>query len=266
MRIIASNCQGLGNRPTVHSLLQVQKHSNPDVMFLSETHLDLYPAECLRKRLKMDFKIVNPSSNRCGGVMLLWRRGIDIHLIFSLPNYIDVSIQESVDKVWRLTGIYGEPHWEDKYKTWNGIRHLHAQSSLPWVLIGDFNEILYSHEKEGGNPRPQQFMQAFRDVLYDCNLEDLGFSGDKFTWRGGRICERLNRALANDAWLAMHPHASLHHLDSMRSDHRSILLETEVQPEVTTKGSPKFQAKWLREESFHTVVEQSLGQGGCGDI
>jgi exonuclease III len=71
MKILSANCQGLGNRPTVRSLLQVQKQSNPDVMFLSETHLDTYPTECLRKRLKMDFKIVNPSSSRSRGVMLL---------------------------------------------------------------------------------------------------------------------------------------------------------------------------------------------------
>jgi hypothetical protein len=78
MRIFAANCQGLGNRPTVRSLLHVQKLSNPDVMFLSETHLDTYLADCLMKRLRMDFKIVNPTSSRRGGVLLLWRRGMNI--------------------------------------------------------------------------------------------------------------------------------------------------------------------------------------------
>lgn len=48
----------------------------------------------------------------------------------------------------RLTGFYGEPKWEDRSLTWN--YNLYLQASLPWVVIGDFNEILYSHEKEGG--------------------------------------------------------------------------------------------------------------------
>jgi hypothetical protein len=77
MRILASNCQGLGNDPTVRSLLDVQRRCNPEVMFLSETHLDTYPAECLRRRLKMDFKIVNPSTNRSGGVILFWKKEIN---------------------------------------------------------------------------------------------------------------------------------------------------------------------------------------------
>jgi hypothetical protein len=71
MKILGANCQGLGNRPTVLSLLDVQRCCNPDVMFLSETHLDTFPVECLRRRLKMDFKVVNPTSSRSGGVMLL---------------------------------------------------------------------------------------------------------------------------------------------------------------------------------------------------
>ena len=52
--------------------------------------------------------------------------------------------------------------------------------------MGDMNEIMYPFEKEGGNRRPAQFMEAFRDVISECGLTDLGFSGDKFTWhRGG---------------------------------------------------------------------------------
>ena len=94
--------------------------------------------------------------------------------------------------------------------------------NLPWILIGDFNEILFSHEKEGGNNRPQGYMQAFRQALNDCDLEDLGFSGDIFTWRRGRIRERLDRAVANEAWTTMHPGAMVQHLDFVRSDHRPI--------------------------------------------
>jgi hypothetical protein len=48
-------------------------------------------------------------------------------------------------------------------------------------------------------------MQAFQDVLSDCGLEDLGYSGEIFTWRRGRIWECLDRAVADGAWTSMHP-------------------------------------------------------------
>jgi hypothetical protein len=106
----------------------------------------------------MDFKIVNPSDHMRGGVMLLWKKEVMIQQLFSAPNYIDVKVTEGGGREWRLTGMYGEPRWQDKYKTWDKLRELKGQHNLPWVVIGDLNEIMYSHEKDGGNPRPERFM------------------------------------------------------------------------------------------------------------
>jgi hypothetical protein len=95
----------------------------------------------------MDGMICNPSDGRNGGVILLWKKEIKVEQFFPAPKYIDVKITEKEDKVWRLTGIYGEPRWQDKYKTWDKLRELNQNSNLPWAIIGDFNEILFSHEK-----------------------------------------------------------------------------------------------------------------------
>jgi endonuclease/exonuclease/phosphatase family metal-dependent hydrolase len=157
-------------------------------------------------------------------------------------------VVENPGKTWRLTGIYGESRWDDKYKTWDKLSELKNNSNLPWVIIGDFNEFLFSNEKEGGNPRPQRCMQAFRDALTDCELEDIGYTGDTFTWKRGRIRERLDRVVGNGAWLTMNPGAVLTHLEYTRSDHRPILLDTEYKPlAAANKNSPKrFEGKWLR--------------------
>jgi hypothetical protein len=50
---------------------------------------------------------------------------------------------------WRFTGIYGEPTTEKRENTWKLLRILNQQLNLPWLCTGDFNEILYSHEKKG---------------------------------------------------------------------------------------------------------------------
>lgn len=42
--------------------------------------------------------------------------------------------------------FYGYPAWNDKHLSWTDLRDLHA--SHTWVVFGDFNEILYSREKE----------------------------------------------------------------------------------------------------------------------
>lgn len=115
------------------------------------------------------------------------------------PMYIDVRVEDDNNNSWRLTAMYGEFWCENKYKTWDRMRQFHQNHNLPWLLIGDLNGIQFLHEKDRGNPRPQQYMQAFQQVIDDCELRDMGFRGDRFTWQRGRIRERLDRGLINEA-------------------------------------------------------------------
>lgn len=87
---------------------------------------------------------------------------------------------------WRFTSLYGEPNWEQKERPWDALRSLHGAMSLPWIVLGVYNEILFDHEKEGGRPMFQRHLQAFHSALTDCELSDLGFLGDKFTWQRGQ--------------------------------------------------------------------------------
>ena len=71
------------------------------------------------------------------------------------------------------------------------------------MVLGDFNEILYSNEKLGGAMREAKQMMDFRDCLNRCGLVNLGFIGQKFTWCNGwyggeRTKLRLDRVVANE--------------------------------------------------------------------
>jgi hypothetical protein len=47
-------------------------------------------------------------------------------------------------------------------------------------VLGDFNEIISLEEKWGGGDRNFNQMNAFREVLLDCSLQDLGYIGADF--------------------------------------------------------------------------------------
>ena len=62
--------------------------------------------------------------------------------------------------------------------------------------------MLSIDEKLGGRQRQERLMNAFREVLDDYHLFDLGFRGLKYTWSSRRqnqqvISERLDRFVAN---------------------------------------------------------------------
>jgi hypothetical protein len=123
--------------------------------------------------------------------------------------------------------------------------------------MGDYNEILSNSEKEGGNLRPQRCMQQFRDALIDCNLEDMDFTGDKYTWRRGGIRERLDRVVSNQRWRDKFPRSMVVHEEFWKSDHRPITVVCEYvdDNQMRAVGRKKmFEAKWILEESFNDIV------------
>jgi hypothetical protein len=76
-----------------------------------------------------------------------------------------------------MTCVYGEAQVADIYKTWDMLKHIRSMSSLPWVCLGDFNEVLYQHEHEGVAERILAQMEGFREALDVCELADLIFLG-----------------------------------------------------------------------------------------
>jgi hypothetical protein len=133
--------------------------------------------------------------------------------------------------------------------------------------MGDFNEILFSHEKEGGAARAPGCMEEFRRALEDTGLEDLGFVGDAFTWRNnwhltvGYVRERLDRAVANVSWRCMFPLYKIINGDPRHSDHRPVVAILNEQSVPISDGprepSFHFEASWLQEDDCIQVVEEA---------
>lgn len=65
-------------------------------------------------------------------------------------HHIDASVGgDGEDASWHFTGFYGNPVESERYISWDLLRTLAIGNGCPWLVIGDFNEILFSHEKLG---------------------------------------------------------------------------------------------------------------------
>ena len=114
-------------------------------------------------------------------------------------------------------------------ESWSLLKSLRGSSRLPWLVVGDFNEIKFQSEKEGGAPRPNWQMARFNDSINFCGLKEVSFVGPSFTWLyqirdGSQIRERLDRALASSDWHSLFPSAKLFHKSSSASDHNPLVL------------------------------------------
>ena len=63
--------------------------------------------------------------------------------------HIDTIVTESGGEPRRLTCVYGEAQVPERHNTWDMLKFIRATSPLPWMCIGDFNEVLLRSEHEG---------------------------------------------------------------------------------------------------------------------
>ncbi|MBA0845023.1 hypothetical protein Goarm_005853, partial [Gossypium armourianum] len=97
-------------------------------------------------------------------------------------------------------------------------------------------------------------------TLVSCRI--LGFNGPAFTWQRGGTFVRLDRALANDAWVSTFPEYSVHHLTRIKSDHRPLLLSTIPDLSISQGRTFRFLAGWTKHSDFSNLVKERWNFAG----
>ena len=148
MSCLSWNCRGLGNPQTEGELVDLVNKKDPKMIFLMETNVDKEVIERIFRRLQCSNSFVVLWISR-GGLALLWKQGIRVTVMNSSERYIDTVIDHGMNDAWRFIGFYGDPDTTNCENSWSLLRDLSSQFSIPWVCLGDFNEIIRAEEKQG---------------------------------------------------------------------------------------------------------------------
>ncbi|KAL0454802.1 UNVERIFIED_CONTAM: hypothetical protein Slati_0819400 [Sesamum latifolium] len=116
-------------------------------------------------------------------------------------------------------------------------------------------------------------MRDFRKYLDDCGFQDMGFSGEKFTWCNQRIAPhtvraRLDRACCNSRAMELFPLASVSAEAVSCSDHYPIWvgLEGEISREPAGKKRQfRFETAWASSPDCKDVILQAWNSA-CAPI
>ena len=102
----------------------------------------------IQVELHYDGMFAVPCIHRAGGLAIFWKeQRVDLHVQNYTQNHIGAHFRTNPSTPWRITGFYGRVEEYRKHESWSLLRHLHTRNSLPWLCLGDFNEILSSVEK-----------------------------------------------------------------------------------------------------------------------
>lgn len=133
--------------------------------------------EGLKSTLGFDNAFAVSSSGRSGGLGIFWNNNTRVEILPYSQYHIDTIVTESGVDPWRLTCVYGEARVSERRKTWDMLKFIRVTSPLPWMCIGDFNEILLCSEHEGVQERSWSQIAGVWDVLDVCGLVDFGYEG-----------------------------------------------------------------------------------------
>lgn len=212
------------------------KQHAPTVLCVQETQVHKSRVEGLKCTLGFDNVFAVSSDGRSGGLGIFWTNKVRVQILPYSQFHIDVIISEDNREPWRLTCVYGEAQTAERHKTWDLLKFIKSASPLPWMCIGDFNEVLHRSEHDGVQERSYSQIEGFREMVDVCGLYDLGYEGRMWTFEkkvsGGEFCRvQLDRALATVDWRVRFPSARVVHLTAVSSDHGPILLKWSEQRE-----------------------------------
>lgn len=114
----------------------------------------------MKRRLGFEGSPIVNSLGRKGGLAFIWRHGLEVEVLSYSRKHILARMEDSRNKtIWFFTGLYGKPKTGKCNITWELLHELQPKDSTPWLVMGDFNEVLYNLEKIGCWPRNEKQMQ-----------------------------------------------------------------------------------------------------------
>jgi len=262
MFISCWNIRGL-NRPNKQS--EVTKfifNNHIDVMGIVETKIKDINKTSVQNRMLPSWDFVATSSNR---VWVTWNpKTVNVTLLRESKQLIHVLVEDfTLNKIFEVSFVYGLHTSKERRDLWRSLSSIHSASlGNPWMVLGDFNEVLAPVEIHGGNQDWDPGMAEFNDFMNACCLVDLRYTGCYYSWSNKRtnsedfIERKLDRVIINNEWLDIFPASHAHFHPPGISDHSPIVVDCGQQ--MKRKGLPfKFYNYWTTMDNYDNVIAEA---------
>ncbi|XP_062013981.1 uncharacterized protein LOC133730398 [Rosa rugosa] len=254
-KVLFSNSRGAGSEKFRSDITDLVKLHSIDILAVCEPRVQFSRAKDSLLSLGFSDYTIVEANGFSGGIWLFWNSNLcNIHFVDKNCQSITVKVTLPGGINWMLTVLYASPTNSIRSNLWNYFDHLVSTHQLPWIFIGDYNELYSSADKNVGSMRGR--IGGLKQWVDHNSLIDMGFFGSKFTWSNNRIKERLDRAFCTCDWRSSFPDAFIRHLAKMKSDHCPILLQLHSNNSVNRAAIPfRFQAMWMTHNDFAPYVD-----------
>ncbi|KAI0511114.1 hypothetical protein KFK09_011737 [Dendrobium nobile] len=179
-------------------------------------------------------------------------QSFSIDIISDFPQVVHVNVNFNHISVY-ASFVYASCTRTGRKILWELLHDFCSTISAPWLVGGDFNCITNNSERIGGNSPHLLAMEDFNDMILNCNLHDIGFLGNNFTWNRGTMWQRLDRILFNDRWISTFHNTHIEHLSRTLSDHSPLLLNVSTNSNAVSQPF-RFQNMWLLDDRLENII------------
>ena len=106
---------------------------------------------------------------------------MDVIELSSTKQEMHAIILSTSKPSWLLLAMYGSPRFVERRLLWDNPKLVAGHHSMPWVVAGDFNEVLMGEDKFEGRPVNLGKALLFQECVDTSKMIDIGFSGPRYT-------------------------------------------------------------------------------------
>ncbi|CAK8532356.1 unnamed protein product [Lathyrus sativus] len=229
--IISWNVMGLNKAGKVREISSSLRNLDPAITVLIETRVKKQKVVGIRKKLKMRGSYMdNYAQHDNGRIWIHWDdNSRQVEFVASTDQMIHCKVNDANDNfMFWMTAIYAQNQLHHRKKLWQDIEKICANQTGPWMLIGDFNNVMKIEDRIGGNEVTENEYKDLIEMMSKTELYALDHQGDYFTWSNKQehnaIYSRIDHMLGNADWMQQNDNTTLTHENPNISDHSMLIL------------------------------------------
>jgi hypothetical protein len=158
-----------------------------------------------------------------------------------------------------ITFVYGLNIFMGCQTLWDYLLgHVIAFLSRPWLILRDFNDIMSTSNKCGGDLTWHRHLNNFGNYVHATKLVKVPYSGLRYTWHNGQhsrgtIIEKLDWIFGNSCWLSTWPTTCFKILPRDFLYQSAMVIQFSC-PLSKVKTTFKFLTLWANRDDFLGLV------------